>query len=439
MDWQKLLSSKRIIIPSEFHREAVPDARSEFERDFSRILYSNAFRRLHNKTQLFPMPANDHVHSRLTHSLEVSDVGWALGRLCGQRIIEKYPILRNVDIQATDFGNIVASACLAHDIGNPPFGHKGEDAIASFFRSVEAINYVNLLSDHQTADLQGFEGNAQGLRIISRISERVNRGGMRLTAATVGAFSKYPQCSTSVKPEATETKVDRKFGIFSTELDYFREVANELGLIELETNSWCRHPLAFLMEAADDICYNILDLEDGFILKLVSYESFRDVIQPIAQIESRKLDESSSYSEKVGHLRAKAIGRLVGEVIRIFSDQESAILQGERKHNLIEDSALKKEIKAIKDITRSTCYASPIVVKTEIAGYRVLKTVLSELLTALFREDGNAGIWVVDRPPGAASPIDKIMWATDYVSCMTDRYAITTYRHLLGITLPADE
>ena len=270
MNWEQLLSLKRFGDTNKRLRKEQDETRLGFEVDYDRIIFSSEFRSLQDKTQVIPLSKTDFVHTRLTHSLEVSVVGRSLGRRVGQKLLEKHPQLQNIHgYQAHDFGAIVAAAALAHDIGNPPFGHSGEKAIGEFFKSGKGLNYKNQLNEKQYQDLCDFEGNANGFKIVTQ--SRVGReGGLRLSYATLGAFTKYPKESLPKKP--TKHIADKKYGFFQSEKDAFIDVAEELGLTKRSDKdaSYARHPLAFLVEAADDICYTIIDFEDGINLGLIS-------------------------------------------------------------------------------------------------------------------------------------------------------------------------
>ena len=272
MNWEQLLSLKRFGDTKKRLRNQQDETRIGFEVDFDRVIFSDSFRSLQDKTQVIPLSKTDFVHTRLTHSLEVSVVGRSLGRIVGKQLLEKYPELQQLGYQANDFGAIVASACLAHDIGNPPFGHSGEKAIGEYFKTGKGQHYKNELSDKQWQDLIDFEGNANGFKILTETREGIN-GGLRLSYATLAAFMKYPKESLPKKP--TADIIDKKFGFFQSEKELYIDVATDLGLKKVRTGNdvtFSRHPLAFLVEAADDICYTIIDFEDGINLGLIEEE-----------------------------------------------------------------------------------------------------------------------------------------------------------------------
>ena len=332
MNWKKLLNDNRLGIKKITSGEPL-DGRSQFQKDFDRIVFSPAFRRLQDKTQVFPLPESDFVHTRLTHSLEVSVVGRSLGNLVGERILERDTNLKK-EFTKFHFGEIVAAACLAHDIGNPPFGHSGEDAIAEFFKKGNGKDFKELINDEKKwDDLINYEGNAQGFRIITTLQNPDVKGGLRLTYATLGAFTKYPKESftpdTLIKLK--KKKAYKKFGFFQAEKKIFKEVAEATGLDCKKNGSefwWCRHPLTFLVEAADDICYRIMDLEDGFRLSLISFAETEELMIPLVNKNDLKGYKGRDEKEKIGYLRAKGISNLVNELADTFMEEEKNILAG---------------------------------------------------------------------------------------------------------------
>src|SRR5512143_3040471 len=314
MDWNRLLSCVRLGMAS---RRAASEARTDFQRDFDRIVFSAAFRRLQDKTQVFPLSQSDYVRTRLTHSLEVSSVGRTLGTKVGDSVIRRH---RLQEVYPQDFGATVAAACLAHDIGNPPFGHSGEDAIRLWFAtSTTGKDVLEQLNPVQQEDFLRFEGNAQGFRLIARLQSPDNRGGMQLTCATLGTFTKYPRASWL---EGTEPAgiAFKKFGFFQDDADLFAEMAGELGLTNVAPGAWRRHPLAYLVEAADDICYRIIDIEDAFRLSQLPYEEVRNLLLPLAGQDkvAPRLESINDLKERIAYLRAKAIGNIIEQVHECF-------------------------------------------------------------------------------------------------------------------------
>lgn len=432
MEWATLLSPRRLGRASSGAAEGTD--RTTFQRDYDRIVFSSAFRRLHDKTQVFPLPENDHVHTRLTHSLEVSCVGRSLGTSVGQRIVAARP---DLEADARDFGDIVAAACLAHDIGNPPFGHAGEDAIGSWFGAHE-----DLLADlgaSERADLSGFEGNAQGFRIVARLQIPKNPG-LQLTLATLAAFTKYPRGSGTPPTSAVAHK---KHGFFSSERSMFEEVAAGTGLARVcETPlAFTRHPLAFLVEAADDICYSILDLEDGFALEKVAFAEAYDHLDEIASRDpTYRAPDRDGGKEPIAYLRAKAINQLVREVVELFVSEQDAILAGEMATPLALAIPSAPARTAIGLLTRDRCYRARDVVEIELAGYEVIHGLLDEMIPAvLARSPTQRQRRYRDLLPKGSldteAAYQRILAVTDYLSGMTDTFAVSLFTKVRGTSL----
>ncbi|HAI18903.1 MAG TPA: dGTPase, partial [Xanthomarina gelatinilytica] len=314
MNWEQLLSLKRYGDINKRLRKEQDETRLGFEVDYDRIIFSSEFRSLQGKTQVIPLSQTDFVHTRLTHSLEVSVVGRTLGRKVGAKLIEKYPHLQTIHgYQANDFGAIVAAAALAHDIGNPPFGHSGEKAIGEFFKTGQGLQYKSQLTAKEYQDLCDFEGNANGFKIVTE-SRSGKEGGLRLSYATLGAFTKYPKESLPKKP--TSHIADKKYGFFQSEKNLFLDVATELGLLKTGSKTDCsfaRHPLTYLVEAADDICYTIIDFEDGINLGLIQEEFALEYLINLVKhsINSKKYHKLSTTQDRVSYLRALAINTLI--------------------------------------------------------------------------------------------------------------------------------
>ncbi|WP_041252104.1 deoxyguanosinetriphosphate triphosphohydrolase [Flavobacterium indicum] len=385
MQWEQLLSLKRQGDTSKRLRKEQDDTRLGFEVDYDRIIFSSEFRILQDKTQVIPLSKTDFVHTRLTHSLEVSVVGRSIGRLVGKQILEKYPHLKEVHgYQLNDFGAIVAAACLAHDIGNPPFGHSGEKAIGEYFASGNGQKYKERLTQKQWQDLIDFEGNANGFSILTSSREGVE-GALRLSYATLGTFMKYPKESLPKKP--TSAICDKKYGFFQQDVSFFQEVAQELGLLvnkKLPDIGFHRHPLAFLVEAADDICYTIIDFEDGIKLGLIEEEFALEYLIKLVQksIDSKKYNELITKEDRISYLRALAIGSLIQDAVRIFMENETAIMNGEFDVSLMEKSQYKAQIDDIIKISVNKIYRSKEVIEKEIIGYKVIHSLLDAFLTA---------------------------------------------------------
>jgi len=440
VNWVQLLSSLRIghpVTPGE-------QSRSAFEQDYDRIIFSHPFRRLQDKTQVHPLPEHDFVHTRLTHSLEVSTVGRSLGKKVGEVVLQRHPELAKKST-LFDFGAVVAAASLTHDLGNPPFGHAGEDAISDFFlHHPFGLEFQSRVTKTQWEELVSFEGNAQGFRILNK-----SQYGLKLTFATLGAFTKYP-CPAFFPTRDKSKKSQKKFGFFESEEEVFGEVAESLGLTRREKNVWCRHPLAFLVEAADDICYSIIDLEDGCRLGLVGFEETVDLLAPILgdKLDRAKLAKGTGLNEKLGTLRAMAIGELIEAATLVFLDHEQAMLDGEFDQALIDLCEFSKSIKTIGEVSAGRIYHARNVVEIEAAGHEVLPGLLHEFIqAALHLEQGgqsrkyqNLGRLLPEetrREIGQDS--DNLYYllrhCIDFISGMTDRHAISMYRKIKGISL----
>jgi dGTPase len=379
MNWEQLLSLRRQGDTNKRLRIEQDETRLGFEVDYDRIIFSSAFRSLQDKTQVIPLSKTSFVHTRLTHSLEVSVVGRSLGRIIGKAVLEKYPQLKKTHgYQSNDFGAIVAAASLAHDIGNPPFGHSGEKAIGDFFLNGKGKRFKSLLSPKQYQDLIDFEGNANGFKILSETKNGVD-GGLRLSYATLGAFMKYPKESLPKRPSSNIS--DKKYGIFQSEKDFFLEVAKELGLQNRGDNkdiSFSRHPLAFLVEAADDICYTIIDFEDGINLGLIDEEFALEYLIKLVKdnINTNKYHSLTKSSDRLAYLRSLAINTLVAEVASVFINNEEAILNGKFTTSLLDKSKYKAQVDDIIKISVQKIYKSNNVIDKEIAGYKILNTLL---------------------------------------------------------------
>ncbi len=435
MNWTTLLSADRLgqkSISSGSYRSA-------FEQDYDRIIFSHPFRRLQDKTQVHPLPEHDFVHTRLTHSLEVSSVGRSLGKRVGEVILERHPTLGQT-FSLFDFGAIVAAASLAHDLGNPPFGHAGEDALSDFF--VENPDVRKEIGDAAWADLIKFEGNAQGFRIINQ-----HEYGMKLTCATLGAFTKYP-CPALFPIRDKSKKSQRKYGFFQTEKEIFAELARLLELIPSGEGAWCRHPLAFLVEAADDICYSIIDLEDGCRLGLVTFEETVELLAPILKnkLDRNKLSGEEGLNKKLGTLRAMSIGELIDACTHIFLTHEAEILTGKFDKALVDLCEFKVALENISEVSIRKIYRARQVVEIEASGHEVLPGLLREFISAASvlgrnessRKKSNLSLLF---PPeirtaiqGSQGEYDRLRYVIDFISGLTDRHALSLYGKIKGIS-----
>jgi dGTPase len=385
MNWEQLLSLRRQGDTSKRLRIEQDETRLGFEVDYDRIIFSAAFRSLQDKTQVIPLSKTDFVHTRLTHSLEVSVVGRSIGRLVGKKIIQKHPYLKEVHgFQANDFGAIVAAASLAHDIGNPPFGHSGEKAIGEYFSIGKGQQFKDKLTPKQWQDLIDFEGNANGFSVLTANRPGIE-GGLRISYATLGAYMKYPKESLPKKP--TQNIADKKYGFFQSDAAFFEEVALELGLISNKDGKdigFERHPLAYLVEAADDICYTIIDFEDGINLGLVSEDFALEYLIKLVKdsIDSDKYNSLTTKEDRISYLRALAIGSLIHDAVDVFVENEEAILQGKYPYALTDKSKYKVQMNDIIKLSVKNIYQSREVVEKEIVGYQIIQTLLDKFITA---------------------------------------------------------
>jgi dGTPase len=385
MNWEQLLSLKRHGDTNKRLRKEQDDTRLGFEVDYDRIIFSAAFRSLQDKTQVIPLSKTDFVHTRLTHSLEVSVVGRSLGRLVGKKILEKYPHLQEVHgYQMNDFGAIVAAASLAHDIGNPPFGHSGEKAIGEYFSIGKGQQFKEKLTDKEWQDLIDFEGNANGFSVLTASRPGVE-GALRITYATLGAFMKYPKESLPKKP--THNIADKKYGFFQTDKAFFKEVAQELGLISNKTGNdigYERHPLAYLVEAADDICYTIIDFEDGINLGLVSEDFALEYLIKLVKdaIDTNKYNLLTTKEDRISYLRALAIGSLINDAVKVFIENEADILKGNFPYALMDKSKYKAQMDDIIKLSVKNIYQSREVIEKELTGYQIINSLLDKFITA---------------------------------------------------------
>ena len=447
MNWEQLLSLKRYGDTNKRLRKEQDETRLGFEVDYDRIIFSSEFRSLQDKTQVIPLSQTDFVHTRLTHSLEVSVVGRSLGRQVGLRVLEKHPHLQEIHgYQANDFGAIVASAALAHDIGNPPFGHSGEKAIGQYFSKGKGVALKNELSAKEYQDLCDFEGNANGFKIATQ-SRKGREGGLRLSYATLGAFTKYPK--ESLPKKATTHIADKKYGFFQSEKDNFLDVANELGLRVTRAGndiSFARHPFAFLVEAADDICYTIIDFEDGINLGLIPEEFALEYLSKIIRntIKPENYYALSTREDRVGYLRALAIGTLINEAVDIFMKHEDAILKGDFDCALLDKSMYEAQINDIIKLSVENIYQSKEVIEKEISGYEVITKLLDTYISAVNNcyenHASNYDKLILKTLPSSVKANDdklynRVLSVCHYISLLSDSNAILTYKKLMGMTL----
>jgi dGTPase len=437
VDWNSLLNAKRF---GESQESKPSESRTPFHKDQDRVIFSSSFRRLERKTQVHPLSDNDHIHSRLTHSLEVSCVGRSLGAQVGEMLEGSLPR----HISPADLGAIVQAACLAHDIGNPPFGHTGEDAIRHWFRDSKNAAFLSGLSPEQVKDFQIFEGNAQGLRILTQLEYHRFDGGMRLTYATLGSFLKYPWHSGYEDPLKGE-----KFGVYQSELGFLNEIAQEVGLIKIAENRYCRHPLVYLMEAADDICYAIIDLEDGVEMNLLQYSEVETLLLNLIgeDVPSSyfKTNSSDPARRRLAILRGKAIEIMVNAVAQAFVEQEQALLDGQLKGDLIAlaDPKVATCISHAKSLARDKIFKDPKKALIEIGAYTTLGSLLEAFLTAVDevlagKEVSYKSQRILDligrhAPQAGWDKYRSYLRVVDYIAGMTDGYAVELAQAIRGL------
>ena len=427
----------------ELH-EARKDDRSEFQRDYDRLIFSAPFRRLQNKTQVFPLPGSVFVHNRLTHSLEVSCVGRSLGNDVANQLLKKHPDL--VDSHISEIGSIVSAACLAHDLGNPPFGHSGEKAISTYFSEGQGMALKKELSPMEWDDLTHFEGNANAFRILTHQFEGRRKGGFVMTYSTLASIVKYPFSSQLAGKKS-------KFGFFLSEEADYQKIARELGIIQLskpdEPLRYARHPLVYLVEAADDICYQMMDIEDAHKLKLLTHDKTKGLYMLFFDEKRKKRIEEvcrivTDVNEQIAYLRSSVIGALIKECTRVFTENEKKILAGEFEGALIKHicSPLKEAYENCSAIALQRIYRSSDVLDIELAGFRVISTLIDLMINAVRSPEKAYSQLLINRVSGqynvnAPTLYGKIQAVLDYISGMTDVYALDLYRKIKGNSLPA--
>ena len=440
MNWKQLLSAKRFGM-EEFHEER-QENRSEFQRDYDRLIFSAPFRRLQNKTQVFPLPGSIFVHNRLTHSLEVSCVGRSLGNDVAKNILQRQPELQETFLP--EIGSIVSAACLAHDMGNPPFGHFGERAISTFFSEGKGLRLKEMLSAQEWNDLTHFEGNANAFRLLTHQFEGRRKGGFVLTYSTLASIVKYPFSSNLAGSKS-------KFGFFVSEEESFRKVADELGLIQLSESplKYARHPLVYLVEAADDICYQMMDIEDAHKLKILTTEETQSLLMSYfdegRQAHMRKTFEIvSDTNEQIAYLRSCVIGRMIQECTRAFLEHEEEILSGTFEGTLIKHISERpaEAYKHCAHVSMEKIYRSQDVLDIELAGFRVISTLLELMMDAVTSPEKAYSELLINRVSSQyniKSPVlyERIQAVLDYISGMTDIFALDLYRKINGNSLPA--
>lgn len=443
MNWKQLISNKRLG-QEHMHAERHDD-RSEFKRDYDRLIYSAPFRRLQNKTQVFPLPGSIFVHNRLTHSLEVSSLGQSLGNDVCKKLKEIHPELANTLFE--EIGTIVSAACLAHDLGNPPFGHSGEKAIQTFFTEGEGACLKGQLSPEFWNDITHFEGNANAFRLLTHQFIGRRNGGFVMTYSMLASIVKYPFASSIAGNHG-------KFGFFQSEQEDYKKIADELGIICKSDNGeplkYARHPLVYLVEAADDICYEIMDIEDSHKLKILSFEETSKLLlgffdeKTQNHIKERiEEQEVTDLNEQVVYMRACVIGKLEYECVKTFVDNEEKILNGEFKGSLIDNISdlPRNAYKKCEEVSKNKIYLSKPVLDIELSGYKILDTLMNVFIDAAVNPERYYSKQLIRRVSSqydihSESLETRIMAIIDYISGMTDVYALDIYQKINGISLP---
>jgi dGTPase len=441
MNWKALLSTRRFGQAQKTEKGS-GDIRSEFQRDYDRLIFSSPFRRLQNKTQVFPLPGSVFVHNRLTHSLEVASVGRSLGNLVYSKI---QPVLSDDEkILVREIDTVVATACLAHDLGNPPFGHSGEKAISHFFAEGDGKKIKDLISAVEYEDLLNFEGNANLLRLLTHQFRGRRKGGYALTYASLGTMIKYPYAS-------SQSGKKKKFGYFQTEKETFAELMNELEIpvVDSQKGVYARHPLVYLVEAADDICYQVMDLEDAQKLGILSFETVKKLFMNFFEDDNdqkariaQTLMEVTDPNEQIAFLRAMVIGKLVNAAAEVFAKNYDSIMAGSFDSKLLKliEPTPASSMKECEEISVEKVYRHPSVVKIEISGYNILGALLHEFYHAITHPSEDYAQKILSLMPDQYRPGDDHPYTlaravTDFISGMTDVYALDMYKQIRGLEL----
>ena len=441
MDWLTLISNKRLGM--EHTHQTHKDDRSEFQRDYDRLIFSAPFRRLQNKTQVFPLPGSIFVHNRLTHSLEVSCVGRSLGNNVARILTERHPHLRGT--HAEEMGAIVAAACLAHDLGNPPFGHSGEQAIGTYFSEGKGLSLRPQMTDDEWADLTHFEGNANAFRLLTHQFRGRRQGGFVMTYSTLASIVKYPFVSSLAGKKA-------KFGFFQSEAGDYLRIARELGIRQLSNEGeplcFARHPLVYLVEAADDICYQLMDIEDAHKLRLLTTEETKELLMGFMDERRRARAKEvfgavSDTNEQIAYLRSTIVGMLIGACTEVFVDHEEELLAGTFQGALIKHvpPQLAQAYDRCSQLAVKRIYRAKEVLDVELAGYQVISTLIELMTEAVTHPDRAYSRLLINRMASqydieAPTLYGKVQAVLDYISGMTDVFALDLYRKINGGGLP---
>ncbi|MFA6830899.1 MAG: deoxyguanosinetriphosphate triphosphohydrolase [Bacteroidaceae bacterium] len=439
MEWRKLLTTRRLGL--EAYHTKRNEKRSTFQRDYDRLVFSAPFRRLQNKTQVFPLPGSIFVHNRLTHSLEVSCVGRSLGTEVYECLLLKHPELK--DSLLSEIGTIVSAACLAHDMGNPPFGHSGEKAISSYFAEQKGQRLKALVTEEQWDDLVHFEGNANAFRLLTHQFLGRREGGFVMTYTTLASVVKYPFASSLAGDKS-------KFGFFTTEEERFKNIADELGMLRMQEHPlrYCRHPLVFLVEAADDICYQIMDIEDSHKLKILTTdETIALLINYFDEEGKAHIKETfklvDDVNEQIAYLRSSVIGLLINECVKLFVEKEDEILKGEFQKSLISciSERPRKAYEMCSKVAYESIYGARLVLEVELAGYQVINTLMDLFIDAVCNPEKTYSKLLINRVSDqynihGETLFERVQAVMDYISGMTDVYALDLYQKIQGNGLP---
>ncbi len=437
MNWKQLISNKRLGQEDSHYKRR--DDRTEFRRDYDRLIFSAPFRRLQNKTQVFPLPGSIFVHNRLTHSLEVASLGRSLGDDVSRVLLSLHPELSSSHL--SECGSIVSAACLAHDLGNPPFGHSGEKSIATYFSEGPGRKWREELTSAQWDDLTHFDGNANAFRILTHQFRGRRPGGFVMTYSTLASIVKYPFPSSHAGKK-------QKFGFFQSEESTYRRIASDLGIKETGENRWCRYPLVYLVEAADDICYEVMDIEDAHKLGILSTDETKHLLMGFADPSKHGhmetvMSEVDDVNEQIAYLRSCAIGILERECVRVFTENEASILDGSFEGALIKhvSEPVRAAYQACEALSFKKIYKNKNVLDIELSGYKIITQLVDLFVEAVMTPERSYSQLLLDRVSQqydvhAADAYDRLMAVIDYVSGMTDVFALDLYRKINGESIP---
>ena len=437
MNWKQLISNKRLGQEDSHYKRR--DDRTEFRRDYDRLIFSAPFRRLQNKTQVFPLPGSIFVHNRLTHSLEVASLGRSLGDDVSRILLTLHPDLSSSHV--SECGSIVSAACLAHDLGNPPFGHSGEQSIATYFSEGAGRKWQSLLSEQEWNDLIHFDGNANAFRILTHQFKGRRPGGFVMTYSTLASIVKYPYSSSLAGKK-------QKFGFFQSEEATYRKIASDLGIQELSADRWCRYPLVYLVEAADDICYEVMDIEDAHKLGILSTDETKHLLMGFNDVSKHAhmetvMSQVDDVNEQIAYLRSCAIGVLEREGVRVFTENEESILRGDFEGSLIKhvSEPIRDAYRKCEEVSIKKIYKNKNVVDIELSGYKIISELLDLFVEAAMTPEKAYSRLLLNRVSPqydvhAESAYDRLMSVVDYVSGMTDVFALDLYRKINGESIP---